>query len=142
ATAYGVARLEPERVRFLVTLAIPHPASIPRSPFLLWKARHFVTLRRSNAVDKVRANDFAYIDELVRRWSPAWSPPADETAAVKRIFADPACVEAACGYYRAVGLTLPRALRGAIGVPTLAFAGPTDPFLGLAVSERGRRFFT
>ncbi len=71
SAAFGAAIQFPERVRFLVTLAIPHPASLRPSPLLLWKARHFVTLRTPGAVERVRADDFAYVDELVRRWSPA-----------------------------------------------------------------------
>lgn len=142
SAAYGVANLSPERVRALFTLAIPHPAAISRSPLLLWKARHFIALRRKNAVAMASANDFAYIDELARRWSPAWKFSPDETAAVKKIFADPLCLEAACGYYRAIGVSVPQSVRGRISVPTVMFAGATDPFFEPAAYERARRHFT
>src|SRR5262245_16010768 len=40
SAAYAAAAIAPERVRFLVTVAIPHPGSIKPSPRLLWGARH------------------------------------------------------------------------------------------------------
>src|SRR5579859_5561185 len=39
--AYGAAALAPEKVRRLITVAIPHPAAMAPSPALLWKLRHF-----------------------------------------------------------------------------------------------------
>jgi pimeloyl-ACP methyl ester carboxylesterase len=86
SAAYVAAALGPERVRFLVTVAIPHPASLRPSPRLIWGARHMLLFQRANAEAKVRANDFAHVDELVRRWSPAWNVPAGETAPVKEAF--------------------------------------------------------
>jgi pimeloyl-ACP methyl ester carboxylesterase len=141
SAAFGAAILFPERVRFLVTLAIPHPASLRPSPVLLWKARHFVTLRRAGAAERVRANDFAYIDELVQRWSPAWNVPPGETVQVKKAFSAPGSLEAAIGYYRAVGLTLPRSQRGRIRMPSVAFAGATDFAVRPAAFESARRFY-
>src|SRR5262249_878368 len=118
------------------------PASVPRSPLLLWKARHFIALRRKDAVAMASANNFAYIDELVRRWSPAWKFSPDETAPVKKIFADRASLEAACGYYRAIGVALPESVRGGMRVPTVGFGGDTDPFFKPSAYERARRLFT
>ena len=139
--AHGAAIKAPSRVKMLVTVAIPHPASVRLTPALVWKARHFIAFRRRRAADKLRANDFTHVDELVRRWSPAWNPPPEETAAVKRAFAEPGCVEAALGYYRAAGNSVPRFLRAPVEVPTLAFAGATDPAAGPAFFERARRWY-
>ena len=141
AAAYAAANLHPERVRFLVTLAIPHARAITPSPLLLWKARHFFALRRRSAPARLRAHDFAHVDELVHRWSPAWQVPPGETDAVKRAFAVPGCVEAALGYYRAIPLKPPASQRGAISMPALAFAGATDFALRPAVFERARRHY-
>ena len=139
--AHGAAIKAPSRVRMLVTVAIPHPASVRLTPALIWRARHFLAFRRKGAAARLRANDFAYIDELVRRWSPAWRPAADETAAVKRAFAEPGCVEAALGYYRAAGNSVPRFLRAPVEVPTLAFAGGSDPAVSPAAYEKARRWY-
>jgi pimeloyl-ACP methyl ester carboxylesterase len=139
--AYGAAILYPERVRFLVTVAIPHLASVRPSPILLWKARHFLSLRRRGAASRVRAGDFAHVDELLHRWSPAWDVPAGESSAVKRAFGEPGCLEAALGYYRALGPRLPASQRGPVRAPALAFAGTTDFALRPLAYERARRFY-
>ena len=139
--AHGAAIKAPSRVRMLVTVAIPHPASVRVTPALIWRARHFLAFRRKGAAARLRADDFAYIDVLIRRWSPAWQLPADETAAVKRAFAEPGCVEAALGYYRAAGNSVPRFLRAPVEVPTLAFAGDTDPAVSPAAYHKARRWY-
>ncbi len=138
---HGAAIKAPKRVKMLVTVAIPHPASVRLTPVLIWKARHFLSFRRRSAADKVRADDFAHLDVLVRRWSPAWNPSPDETAAVKRAFAEPGSLEAALGYYRAAGSSVPRFLRARVEVPTVAFAGASDPAAGPPAFERARRWY-
>lgn len=125
--AYTAASLGPERVRSLITVGVPHPRAVLPTPKMLWTVRHFFVLRRKRAAQTVRAHDYAYIDQLVRRWSPAWQHmPADETARVKQAFAEPGCVEAACGYYAALTPRIPASLRAPIKVPAVAFAGIHD----------------
>jgi pimeloyl-ACP methyl ester carboxylesterase len=141
SAAYGAATLGPEKVRLLVTLAIPHPRSIRPTPLLAWKVRHFVTLRRRHAVENVRKRDFAMVDELVHRWSPAWDVPPGETARVKAAFAEPGCLDAALGYYRAMSTKLPASLRQKITVPTVSFAGETD-MVAPRLYEKARTCFT
>lgn len=141
AAAHGAAIKAPARVRMLVTVAIPHPAAVRLTPLLVWRARHFLAFRLRGAPDRLRADDFALVDRLVRRWSPDWNPPPEETAAVKRSFAEPGSVEAAIGYYRAAGSSLPRFLRAPVEVPTVAFAGAGDPGVSPAAFERARRWY-
>jgi pimeloyl-ACP methyl ester carboxylesterase len=142
SAAYGAAALEPDVVRFLITLAIPHPKSIKPSPRLLWHMRHFAVLRRKHAAAKLRANDFAYVDELWRRWSPAWTDiPAAETAHVKAAFREPGCAEAACAYYASIGPRLPASHRQHVTVPTVAFAGEQD-MISPRAYEKARHCFT
>jgi pimeloyl-ACP methyl ester carboxylesterase len=126
SAAYSAASLGPERVSRLITVGIPHPASIRPTPSILWMVRHFFTLKLPWAASKTRANDFAHIDELVRRWSPAWDVPPGETDRVKEAFRHPGSLEAALGYYRAIRPTLPASQRKRIGVPTVSFAGTED----------------
>ena len=71
SAAYAAAGSRPDRVRMLITLAIPHPKSLKPTPLTIWKIRHFFTLSRKGAAAKIRANGYRYIDELWRRWSPA-----------------------------------------------------------------------
>jgi pimeloyl-ACP methyl ester carboxylesterase len=127
SAAYSAAALGPERIRLLVTLSIPHPRGVKPTPKLAWAMRHFLTLRSKGGPARVRANEFAYVDELWRRWSPAWkSIPASETADVKRAFATPGCVEAACGYYAAQTVRLAPSHRATMKMPSVAFAGEDD----------------
>lgn len=126
--AYNAAALGPERVRLLVTLGVPHPRSVfPPTPKMLWNVRHFFPLRRKSAGETIRANNFAYVDELWRRWSPAWkSLPAAETDHVKRSLSHPGSAEAAASYYAALSPRMPPALKRNITVPSVAFAGLHD----------------
>lgn len=126
SAAYAAAAIAPEAVRVLVTVAIPHPAGITPTPKLIWAVRHFFALNRKSALKWVPNGDFAYIDELMRRWSPTWNPSADESAAVKEVFRDPRSLDAALGYYRALRPWMPRAHRTKISVPTVCFAGLDD----------------
>ncbi len=139
--AYGAAALAPERIRLLVTLAIPHPATIRPTPRLAWTMRHMVTLRRKRAAEQVARDDFAMVDTLWRRWSPAWPdiPPA-ETAHVKTAFAQPGSLDAALGYYRALRVRMPPMLRQQITVPAIAFAGEHD-HIATRAYEKARRMF-
>jgi pimeloyl-ACP methyl ester carboxylesterase len=139
---YVAASLGPERVKLLVTMAIPHPGGISRTPRVAWALRHFFALSRGSAPAKLRAKDFALVDELVARWSPAWKNiPASETARVKACFAEPGVVEAALGYYRAVSLIrIPSVSKTKVDVPAVAFAGEHD-MISPRLYEKARHMF-
>ena len=141
AAAYSAAALSPERMRLLVTIELPHPAAVIPTPRLFWTLRHFLSLTLPGAAGRVRRGGFAYLDELVRRWSPTWDAPADATAAVKEAFAAPGRVEAALGYYRALRPRPPRGQRLRIRVPTICFRGD-DGVLDVRPYERARARFT
>ena len=141
SAAFSAVGLDPSRIRLLVTLAIPHPASLRPTPALMWKVRHFFSLRRKRAAKWIRAADLAHVDELVQRWSPAWRVPPGETDAVKRAFREPGCLEAALGYYRALRLRPSPAQRRRVDVPAVAFAGATD-IVPPSAYERARSRYT
>jgi pimeloyl-ACP methyl ester carboxylesterase len=140
--AYSATVLGPERVPLLVTIGTPHPRSIKPTPRLAWQVRHFFTLKRKNAAARLRANEFAMVDALVRRWSPAWDMPPGATDRVKAAFAEPGCAEAAVAYYRALPLRVAGAMANPITVPAVAFAGEHDPILAPRAYEKARRWFT
>ncbi|MCA9619853.1 MAG: alpha/beta hydrolase [Myxococcales bacterium] len=142
ATAYLAAARSPSLFEKLVAVGIPHPGFIRPSLRLLWLGRHFVTLRLPGAVKRAQKNDLALIDTLYRRWSPTWSFGPEETAPVKRAFADEASLDAAFGYYRGFqpGKVHP-ALKKPIEVPTLAVAGLDDPAVDVDVYHRAERAF-
>lgn len=141
SAAYSAALLGPARVRKLVTVAIPHPAGVRPTPHLLWSVRHFFRFQLPDAGDMVRRDGFAHLDQLVKRWSPAWDVPAGETDAVKESLREPANLEAALGYYRALRPWLPRSHRGRIRVDTVAFAGEDD-VIDPSLYDRARARFT
>ncbi len=143
SAAYSAAGLGPEKLRLLVTLAIPHPQSLKLTPKLMWSLRHFAALRSNSAPARIRATDYAYVDELWRRWSPAWKQiPASETAEAKACFAHPGVLEAACGYYRALSPRLPPGQKVKITVPAVAFAGEDDGLIVPRMYEKARHNFT
>jgi pimeloyl-ACP methyl ester carboxylesterase len=140
--SYAAANLAPEKVRFLVTVGIPHPRSLRPSPRLLWGGRHFFLFRRKSAIARLMKDDAREIDQLVRRWSPAWELPKDETRPVKEAFAHEGSAEAAVGYYRAMTLSTPRCLSSRIKVPSAVFSGTEDGVLVPADYERARICYT
>jgi pimeloyl-ACP methyl ester carboxylesterase len=140
SAAYSAAGLAPEWLRLMVTVGIPHPASVLPTPRVLWAARHFFALSRRGAAARIRAGDFRHIDELVQRWSPGWQVPEGETDAVKAALRPEGCLEAALGYYRALRPRPPPAQRRKISVPTVSFAG-TDDLLPTSIYERARSRF-
>jgi pimeloyl-ACP methyl ester carboxylesterase len=137
--AYGAASLAPEKLRKLVTVAIPHPASITPSLMTAWRVRHFVAYKLRSAPRRFAADDFAALPRIYRRWSPAWNPAPEEFSAVRECFADSASLDAAFGYYRALGFRPPR---WKISVPTVVFAGTDDPIVQPATYHAAARFFT
>jgi pimeloyl-ACP methyl ester carboxylesterase len=142
SAAYGAASLDARRVRKLVTVAIPHPATLRPTPAKIWGVRHFFAYKLAGAPERFAAHDFAALPAIYRRWSPTWQPPADEFAAVRECFADRASLNAAFGYYRALAFRPPRFLKQPITVPTVAFAGRDDPIVRPDDYARAARMFT
>lgn len=138
SAVYSAVGLDPSKIRAIITVAIPHPARIRPTPRLLWTARHFFTLRLPGAVERTRKHDFATLDTLVRRWSPAWDVPPGETRAVKEALSPPGALNAALGYYRALTPKPPPGQRRKVEVPAAAFAG-TDDMIAPALYEQVRR---
>jgi pimeloyl-ACP methyl ester carboxylesterase len=141
SAAYSAAGLEPGRVRLLVTIAIPHPATMIPTPSLLWTVRHFLTLRLPGAAKRIRSGDFTHLDELVQRWSPGWSVPKGETDAVKAALAPAGHLEASLAYYATISPILPKSQRRKVEVPAAAFAGATD-IVAPSTYERARSHYT
>lgn len=140
AITYAAAGIAPERLRAAVPIAIPHPARLPRSPGALWAARHFAALNMPWAERKVRGDDFAYLDHLYERWSPAWrGADRDRSLAeAKQAMADPVVLKGAVDYYRALDPRIPKELKKSPPTPALVVAGTTD--LDTGVYERSAEF--
>ncbi len=129
AICYWTANLHAERLRAIVPIAIPHPSTLPQTPRLAWEGRHFLHHKMPWAERSLRRGDFKGFDKLYRRWAPDWTgPERDESLAhAKRCFADPRCLSAALGYYRAIPLRNPPAAIARVpSITALVVGGTTD----------------
>ncbi len=152
---YAAALVAPDRVRKLVTLALPY------GPQLLTAfATDYDQQRRSwymfffqtpFAEGAVAHADFAFIERLWRDWSPGWTPAPDGIAAAKDCLRQPGVVEAALAYYRAAFGPPPqdpalaeiqgRLMMAPIDVPGLYLHGVADGCLGVDLVEGMASFF-
>ncbi len=147
--AQHAAVLAPDKIRRLVTIAIPHAAAfagaLRRDPEQLRRSWYeFLFLAEGFAERVVAQDDFAFIDRLVAEWSPGGALEPEEWEAVKRTLGAPGGLTAALGYYRAAFLPHHRdpslaesAARWAdpVPVPTLAIVGADDGCVAPSVSQ-------
>ena len=137
--AYTAAALAPDRLRSMVTIAVPHmrrflpatktvmPAQLRRS----WYALFFQVRGLSDVVMRWKGD--AIIDKLWRDWSPGWTPEPGELEAVQATFALPGVRRAAMKYYRGLFSSLSQCSRESwkllsrkTAVPTLSITGALD----------------
>lgn len=141
SAVYGAVSLAPEKVKKLVAVGIPHPATLLPTPKKVWGVRHFMAYKMPGAARRFAANDFAALPAIYKRWSPTWSPAAEEFDDVRRTFADAASCDAAFGYYRALSFLPERALAKRTNVPTVVFYGEDDPITDASDYARGKKMF-
>ena len=141
-TAYAAANLAPQKFHSLVTLSVPHlriflgnlwknPRQFLQSWYIL-----FFQMRLSIPERSLQKDNFTFIEELWRRWSPELHSSNEALAHVKEIFSDAQLLNNALAYYR--GMLTPqvselpqwnrsRELSFAdIQVPTLTLTGSHD----------------
>jgi pimeloyl-ACP methyl ester carboxylesterase len=127
----------PERVRGAVPVAIPHPACMKPSLGLLWGFRHFFNFKAPFSDRRAARSDFAYVEQLYTRWSPAWKGTERDQAVarVKQAFSNDAVLHEALQYYRDLSLKPDPASDFRVSCPGLIVAG-SDSFDG----DMGRGF--
>jgi pimeloyl-ACP methyl ester carboxylesterase len=153
--AYGAALAAPARIRKLITAAVPYGPQVSGA-FLSsydqqrrsWYMFFFQTPFADVALGH---DDFAFIERLWRDWSPGWTLPHDEMAALKETFRQPGVADAALAYYRALlnpALQDPAlaALQGRmmlepIDVPAMVLHGADDGCMGAELVEGMAAFF-
>jgi pimeloyl-ACP methyl ester carboxylesterase len=142
--AYGAAAAAPDRVRKLVTAAVPYG-----NKFFEALATNYAQQRRSwymfffqtaLAETAVAHNDFAFLEKMWTDWSPGWRWTRDDIEPLKRSFRAPGTTKNAIEYYRATlgaALKMPvdPAQMGAmvsapINVPALMIHGRDDGCIG------------
>lgn len=104
--AYGAALAAPERVRKLVTAAVPYGMQVTNAfmtSYAQQKRSWYMFFFQTPFADVALAHDdYAFLEHLWRDWSPGWKFPRDEMAALKDTFRQPGVADAALGYYRAM----------------------------------------
>jgi pimeloyl-ACP methyl ester carboxylesterase len=131
--AYAAAAYAPDRWRRLVTLAVPPAAldSVLFSDYDQLKRFFYLFMFRDPAglAEAVVARDgMAYLDKLLRDWSPGFQP-GEHLSLVKQSLRKRANLTAALGYYRAAA---PDGIaEGAPPQPTLYLHGDRDGCIGV-----------
>jgi pimeloyl-ACP methyl ester carboxylesterase len=142
-TAYAAANLAPHKFDALVTLSVPHLRIFLRN---LWKNPQqflqswyilFFQLRFSIPERLVQKDNFAFIEELWRRWSPDLPTSNEALLHVKEIFSDPQLLHNALAYYRGMLTPAPSELAQWNRSRELSFADVTVPTLTLTGSRDG-----
>lgn len=95
----------PGRAQSLTALAVPHPAGFGATVMndfdQMARSWYVFLFQLPGFADGLLAQlDGAFVEHLWRIWSPGWSVPQADLAAVRAAFAAPGVVEAALRYYR------------------------------------------
>lgn len=149
AAVLAAATLRPDRVRSVVAAAVPHLRRFILRPSArqLYRSRYMALFQLRGVAERlVRRHDFAYVDRLIRAWSPGWNYAAADFAALKTMLRDPARLAAALGYYRALPRGLAqseswRLLTQAVPVPALSINGAQDGCIGREMFEGQEHLF-
>src|SRR4051812_41167004 len=102
--AFAAAARAPARFSHLATIAVPYMRAVARhlgSAAQLRRSWYMGLFQLPGVAEaRLRARDFALVDELWRAWSPAYRPSPDELRAVKNGIRDR--VGPVLAYYRAM----------------------------------------
>jgi pimeloyl-ACP methyl ester carboxylesterase len=145
--AYSVAAKAPEMLASLTTIAVPHPGRfatiIGSDPDQLARSAYIMFFQQGDAEAAIAHDDWRYLEELWRKWSPGWEVPAALLSEMRSTFAQPGVPGATLGWYRqAMDATsdaamASQALLGSkITVPTLGICGANDGCISADVFAR------
>ncbi len=126
SSVWSAAALSPERVRGLVPIAVPHPATLAPSPQLMWAVRHFGYFKLPFSDQRTSRNNFAYISTLFDRWAPKWADRKATLAYARELFSDPVVLHEALEWYRDLNLKPDPANNFRVSCPGLVVAGADD----------------
>lgn len=145
--AYTAANIAPEKVDKLVVLAVPHMhksvfswAQLKKSWYVMFFQLPWLPERR------VAADNFEFIDQLYRDWSPNWSESEFNLAPVKQALGIAGGLTAALSYYRTLIRGSNAQDREVMGqqtsVPALWIVGEADGSIGADQFEGIESAFT
>jgi len=102
--AYGAAILAPDKVRKLITAAVPHGPTVLNAFFTSYdqqkRSWYMFFFQHPFSDAAVAHDDFRFLERLWRDWSPGWRYSPDDLEALKKTFRQPGVLDAALGYYR------------------------------------------
>lgn len=138
AAAYTAAALRPDRIHRIATAAVPHLRRFLLRPALrqLRRSRYMGFFQLPMIPERrIRAQDFAWLRELIREWSPDWQFTEADFEPLRTMFGEPERLRAALGYYRAMPRGLLQGeswqtLMKPIAVPTRVIVGVNDGCIG------------
>jgi pimeloyl-ACP methyl ester carboxylesterase len=134
--AYTAANLQPEKISRLVLMCVPHMHNTRMSWAQLKKSWYVFFFQLPWWPERtLPKNNYEFIDNLYRAWSPGWDPDQFKLEPLKKALAMPGGMKAMIGYYRAMIRSSSREERKVMSqqtsVPTLFFAGEEDGSVGL-----------
>ena len=133
--AYAAARKNPDRIRSMVTMAVPHPArfgALVQSNKAQKKASSYIVFFQLKGIAEawVQRDNFSFFDRTWAKWSPDWDGASNDLTQLKTAFREPGVLKAALSYYRAATNTKDSEslglFAGSIPVPTLGLTGAND----------------
>lgn len=145
--AYCAANLDARRIRRLILMSVPHIGGAVQSLKQLRRSWYIWFFQLSGLPERrVARNDFAFIEQLYRVWSPTWKLTLEDLQPVKRALSAPGSLHAAIGYYRAMFRGSSRAswalLTAKTPTPALMLTGALDGAVGTEVFGRMQDAFT
>ncbi len=145
--AYAAAALRPDRVRGIVTAAIPHLRRFLLRPSAaqLLRSRYLLRFQLPDAERSLKRDGFKALQALAQRWSP----DADLSTTMAPLlagFIEPTRLSAALGYYRALPPALLRAdtwrvLSPPTPVPACVIYGGRDGCVGAEMFQGQAHLF-
>lgn len=153
--AHGAAILAPQRIKRLISAAVPHGPSVLNA-FLsdyeqLRRSWYMFFFQTPFADAAVPAGDFHFIERLWQDWSPGWNYPAEEMEALKATFRKPGVYQAALSYYRctlnperqdpALADLQSQIAMAPVPVPSLSIQGAEDGCMGANLTDGMEAFF-
>lgn len=107
AAAYLAAAMRPDRVRAIVTAAVPHLRRFLLRPSAaqLWRSRYMLQFQQPGIETRLMAGGGRELRQLAQRWSPGLEVDS-ALAPVWASFAERERLSAALGYYRALPAAL------------------------------------
>jgi pimeloyl-ACP methyl ester carboxylesterase len=104
AAVRGAAILAPEKIDRIIGMSIPPPGNFRQAlltnPVQQRRSWYMYFFQLPMAEMAIAHNDFAFIEQLWREWSPGWHCPQGVMDEIKTAFRHPSVLKAALGYYR------------------------------------------